>query len=47
MNKKQTGGQDLCKCGHKEFHHVRCYEGNYICAMSGCLCENYKPKEKK
>ena len=44
-NKKQTGGQDLCECGHKEFHHIRSFEGNYVCCMKGCDCEKLKLKE--
>ena len=44
MNKKQTDGQNLCKCGHKEFHHRKTYDGKYVCCMS-CPCEDFEPKK--
>ena len=38
VNKKQIDGQDLCECGHKEFHHIYMNEKETPCSMSGCEC---------
>ena len=45
-NRKQTGGQDLCECNHKEFHHMKTYDKKDVCCIGGCPCESFKPKNK-
>ncbi|HJX50267.1 MAG TPA: hypothetical protein VJ438_02280 [Candidatus Nanoarchaeia archaeon] len=46
VNRKQTDGQDLCECGHKEFHHRLTHDGKNICCMAGCECEYFKVKKE-
>ena len=41
VNRKQTDGQSLCICNHKEFHHRKTYDGKNICCMGGCDCEHF------
>jgi len=46
VNRKQESGQDFCKCGHKEFHHNRTFDGKYICCMKNCDYENFEKREE-
>ena len=46
-NRKQEGGQDFCKCNHKEFHHQKDSDGLNVCCMSNCNCEKFELRKEE